>query len=121
MARRQPAKDLMVGEMFFQGDEGMFHAYWEVIGHKHEEKRVLARRIYGDVEHPPNWTKNPNDKSTWDYKEVDYDESVAVRPEAPMFAREDFRKTAWAYRRWPYDSKGNFSFTPLDWSDGPPH
>jgi hypothetical protein len=113
MGKWVKAKDLMVGEMFTTDfDEHMMHTYHEVVGHNHENKVVLAKwaddRWYQFINRPQDPHKIP------------YDNPVLVRPESPMCAHEDFRKKHPPYKQWPYDAEGNFSFTPLDWSNGPP-
>tara|TARA_Y100000034_G_scaffold130673_1_gene189687 strand:- start:3915 stop:4298 length:384 start_codon:yes stop_codon:yes gene_type:complete len=107
------AKDCFTGEMITTDfDEFMLHSYWKVVGHNHEKKYVILEKGHLDEDGSYKW-------GPWEHK-IPYDNYVRVRPEAPLCANEEFREQCLTYKFWPYDSEGNFSFTPHDWRFGRP-
>lgn len=102
----QKAKDLFTGEMFTEDmDQMMFHYYWKVVGHKHEQKAVICKDSQGRE------------------RLVPYDNQVMTRPAAPKAIRKEYlQERPWCdtYSEWPYDEEGHFSFTPWDWTQEPP-
>lgn len=98
-------KDLFVGEYFLEDpDMGMFHIYWEVIGHDHENREVIVKGPQGHKECVSFRKKN-----------LPYEQLIWVRPEAPTRVRKEFLEDFVIYKKWPYDENGNFVFNPINW------
>lgn len=100
------AKDLFTGEMIarIENDESedwFFHHYWKIVGHKHEEHKVLLE-------------SSSSDRT----REIDYDTNVMTRPFGYKSIRpECLSEPEWkCYREWPYNDKGVFCDPPNDYS-----
>ena len=114
---RVPARELMKGEMIAQlwtnctlGEEEMWftHGYYRVIGHKHEEKKVIC-----------DWV-GAYDSGYQRIRELDYEDLVTVAPFRYKTIRDELRPDWYAYKVWPYDEKGVFCDPPRDYSNWKP-
>lgn len=101
------AKDLFTGEYIASvrddlSEDWFWHHYWKIIGHKHEEKKVLLESSYDNRK-----------------REIDYDTDVTIRPFGYKTLRQECLKEDLfrCYGMWPYDEKGIFCDPPRDYRE----
>jgi hypothetical protein len=108
------ARELMVGEMIrairggddpADAEQWFGHCYWRVMGHKHEEKKVVLEFIGGYSNLAAR------------QREIDYETDVVTTPFAYKDMRPELLPNWHVYKEWPYDEEGNFCWPPRDYTN----